>query len=270
MPSIRGLAWDDDPKRYMEPLRKRLEPYGIDLEIKKDTGEFWNAYHSQTPDFVVLDLFNDSRDPPSPDGQRMADALPREMPIFLLTAYVDRLRPGHLDALPPNVAVRFKTDEVFVAKLISDDLKQRGVLTERNQVFLIQRSAPNPDAQVVNDHLRGWGVRVERLYPGGSTTNIMRALLNMNRSGAVIAIMTADEKMESGDEWRSRSNVLLEIGMAMGLGRGAERLILLRHDSVQLPSDLGGFLSINYRNSVAETFDDLESRLRYLRIELSS
>jgi predicted nucleotide-binding protein len=268
--NVRGLAWDDEPKPYMETLRQRLEPYRIGLEVKHDVGEFWNAYHAQKPEFAVLDLFNEKNDPPTEDGLKIADALPRELPIFVLTAYVDRLRPGLYDFLPPNVALRYKSDEAFIAKLIHDDLKQRGVLINRKQVFLIHRSLPNHEAETLLSRLGEWGIEVVLLHPGGPTSQILTGLLDMNNSGGVIALMSPDEKVEDKAEYRSRPNVLLEIGMAMGLGRGTERLIVLRQDSVPLPTDLGGFLSINYHDSVEESFDQLESRLRYLRLDLSS
>ncbi|MFL5538475.1 MAG: TIR domain-containing protein, partial [Longimicrobiaceae bacterium] len=67
-----------------------------------------------------------------------------------------------------------------------------------------------------------------------------------------------------------RQNVLLEIGMAMGLSRGLERLIVLKHRDATLPSDLGGVLTLNFDDDVSATFPELETRLRELGIDFSA
>lgn len=71
----------------------------------------------------------------------------------------------------------------------------------------------------------------------------------------VFVLLTPDDKVVTEDGlgfvFRARQNVLLELGFFLGLlGRGTGRVILLHKQPVELPSDLGGVVTVDITNGV--------------------
>src|SRR5262249_47454288 len=127
--------------------------------------------------------------------------------------------------------------------------------------------------QDVEHFLRGKGVHVITLADAPLRAEIAQGLLNkMNGCGAVVAICTPDDII--GEIHQPRPNVFMEIGLALGLSRGLQRLILLQKwgpdpkDQAALPSDLQGILRIQFKGEVSNIFDKLEEDLRGLGIEI--
>ncbi len=78
------------------------------------------------------------------------------------------------------------------------------------------------------------------------------------------ALLTPDDKqaeqLSGQDKWRSRQNVILEMGWFMAkLGR--ERVAMLHKGSVELPSDLMGVLYLSFNHSIFETSEKIRQRL---------
>jgi predicted nucleotide-binding protein len=72
------------------------------------------------------------------------------------------------------------------------------------------------------------------------------------------AILEADPEQRA---WRSRQNVIMELGWFMArLGR--ERVIILQKGNVELPSDILGVLYLPFRKDVAEASEKIRQRLK--------
>lgn len=276
MDEIRGLAWDDKPEEYMSRLRRRLKPLHIGLEVEEDHGRFLERFDAEYFDFAVLDLFDDSGSADSEKGTILAQHISNAMrdkpwyPIFVITGFLERLKGGHFDHLPSGALLRYKADEVFIAKLIQEDLKRRGVLVSRRKVFMI-RSA----ADTFAEELERWlsepprQISVETVKPANSTAELLSVLKSkMSECAGIVAVCAKDRELSAG-EWRTRPNVTLEIGMALSLPRGIERLIVLKEKGVERPTDLGGLLTLEYDVSPLERPNELEQRLRMVGVELN-
>jgi len=139
MDEIRGLAWDDKPEEYMVRLQRRLKPLNIGLEVEEDHGRFLDRFDSEVFDFALLDLFDDSGSLPSEKGTKLAQHITDAMrdkpwyPTFVITGYLERLNSDHFDKLPAGALLRYKADPVFIARLIQEDLRRRGVLVSRRK-----------------------------------------------------------------------------------------------------------------------------------------
>jgi len=274
--AVKGLAWDDQPDDWMTYLRQRLESHHISLEIHRDHGAFLAEFEHNLYDFVVLDLFKvGGNTEHRAVGQGLAEAVARKVhekpwyPIFVVTGFLDRLVPQHLEALPPTAILRYKADPVFLAQLIKEDLVRRGVFTSRQKVFLIRCTR-----QIAAEEVKIWlgapprRLQVVEVTPGTLSTELTGGLLKkMNECAAIVAVCTPDEQLSSGI-WRTRPNVVLEIGMALGLYRGLERLIIFKQENVERPSDISGVLTLDYQDSPNERFVQLEQRLAGIGVDL--
>jgi predicted nucleotide-binding protein len=85
-----------------------------------------------------------------------------------------------------------------------------------------------------------------------------------SRSQFAFVILTPDDKVAGGagiDPWRSRQNVILELGWFMrAVGRA--RVVLLYKGGVELPSDLLGVLYCEFRDSILEVSEKIRQRLK--------
>jgi len=90
----------------------------------------------------------------------------------------------------------------------------------------------------------------------------------MGECAGIVAVCSKDRELSAG-EWRTRPNVTLEIGMALSLPRGIERLILLKEKGVERPTDLGGLLTLEYELSPLERAHELEQRLQLIGVDLN-
>jgi hypothetical protein len=260
----------------MHRLRRRLEKIGIELQVESDHGRFLDRFEQEIFDFVVVDLFDDRGAQFSAKGNLLAERIGGLVsdkpwyPIFIVTSYLERLSGDVFEHLPDGALLRYKADPVFIARLIQEDLKRRGVFISRRKVFLIQASK-HPQAKGLRDWLKEppRGLTVETVEAGNLDTELARGLRGkMNACGAILAVLTEDVELSPG-LYRTRPNIILEIGMALALNRGIERLIMIRKDTVERPSDIGGLLTLDYKNDPLEIVSELEQRLSALGVDLS-
>lgn len=200
-------------------------------------------------------------------------------PIFVLSQEHSKITKDVYEQLPLNAVVRGKSDLFWTAQYIREELERRGVYADRKKVFGI-RSLKDQDVfrkfvEPVDNHLDTRGLKNVTINAGDLVAVILEGLLRkMNQCGAIVAVCTADDLQADGT-YHPRLNVLFEMGIALGLHRGLERLIVLQQwgsteeTRAVLPTDLGGVLTIRFRERVSETFDDLDSRLRALGMAIS-
>lgn len=278
MYKVKGLAWDDEPEEYMNKLQSRLKQYHVGLEIEDDYGRFLAKFDPTLYDFVVLDVFDDT-DQRAGDGEvgtRLAEKVAAAVhdrpwfPIFVVTGKLNRLLPESFANLPQNALLRYKADAVFIARLIKDDLVRRGVFISRRKVFLIRQTNHTHPLEVEQWLKKSpLNLEVEVVSPSTTFTDIVASIRKkMNECAAIVAVCTPDEQLASG-VWRTRPNITLEIGMAISLPRGLERLTIVKPKSVERPSDLGGVLTLDYEYSPSEVFGDLEARLKAIGVDLN-
>lgn len=77
-------------------------------------------------------------------------------------------------------------------------------------------------------------------------------------------LLTPDDKqaelLTGQDKWRSRQNVILEMGWFMA-NLGRKRVAMLHKGSVELPSDLMGVLYLSFNTSIFEVSEKIKQRL---------
>jgi|SRR5271157_6207116 len=282
---MRGLAWDDEPQDYLEPLKRCLKPYQIKLEIEEKWPRFLQKFRSRDEkwDFIITDLY--SPEPPgtaieSPDtGVRIAHvAVEQGLPLFVITKELEKavIKAG----LPRQAIVKTKSMPVaWMADEICGELQRRGVLVDKKKVFVIygrDRQATGARESLKAFLKTALKLEVEEISSTNLRTEIAEGLLQrMNDCGAFVAIYTPDDKLADGT-CHPRLNVTLEIGIAMGLSRGLERLTILQRSGPQgdpgltaaLPTDLHGVLTMRFADSIEAVFDDLKERLRNLGMDL--
>jgi hypothetical protein len=278
--AIYALGWDDEPKGYIAELRKKLAVFKIYLTIEPNLDHFLKKLEDQKDqkwDFVIADLVQgDARALGEPDrrvGVKIAEiANGRRLPTFIITQQYKRVDPKK-HGIPKYAYLKSKsTYPTWMAADIRDDLKRLGILRGRDHIFLVYgRDRKAPDAtKVVRHHLKKCKAKVHMVTPGTADNLHVDLLKLMKRCYAVVAVCTPDD--EAIDEqgvriFQPRQNVLLEMGMARGMGRP---LIILQkvgdkpEDHATLPSDLGGVLTIQFRDKIKDVYEKLDERLEQI------
>lgn len=83
-----------------------------------------------------------------------------------------------------------------------------------------------------------------------------------------VVLLTPDDKVSAAsgsDQWRSRQNVILEMGWFMHKV-GRSRVILLHKGPVEIPSDILGVLYLEFNKSVYEVSEKIRQRLSGLSL----
>jgi hypothetical protein len=283
---MRALAWDDQPEKYMKDLVEELGPSGIEVTVCRLEREFRQEFQHPDKkwDFVITDLMTGDSGAISENDARTGVEIARRavnsgLPVFMVTQHFTRFDPSAL-GIPPEVVIRSKsTDPGWQAGDIIEELRRRGLFTNPKRVFLIfghDRTAEGTSA-AIEQHLRKQHARVEKVTPDTLFTEINHGLVGrMHDCRAILAVFTPDDKVEAGKEtyYQPRPNVLYEIGIALGLARGLERLTIIEkkgaspEQQVRMPSDLRGILPLRFEKSVDEIFDRLDARLLELGVHL--
>lgn len=279
---MKALAWDDKPE-YMNRLADYLKKYyQIHLEIEEDDKKFPDRFLEGGWDFVIVDLMEERKSALGDEervGLHLARSIfghpdGRNLPIFMITNFYDRLKLGEL---PPNVIPKSKTTQPgWMAGEIKHELVQRGVYVDHRKVFLIYGHDRNTEGASgrVKSFLKKHGIKVEGISGDSLHTEILNGLLaRMNECSAFVAVCTPDDKTHDGD-YHPRQNVLLEMGMALGLSRGLQRLVPLqrwgpeKEDQAALPSDLSGVLTIRFEGPAVDIkLDALRQKLEALGVQ---
>ena len=285
---MRILAWDD---YYEHPDHDDLSLLCRELElvivprptfvIKKNRADFEAAVQQQEPyDAFIIDWFDETKfaAPHDPAGKLLSPLIRKSYPtapIFVYTRLV-----GYLDeAILASTGLTFPKSKSSPAPIVATDIRETlrtlGLLTDSRKIFLIygHDHQANGAAGLVRSFLEAEKYSVDAIAP----ENIHGELLSdisrrMSACAAFIGICTPDDEARMGlypntKCWQPRQNVLFEIGIACGLRHGPQRLTLLRetsHDpelTAQLPSDLGGYLSITFSRDIRHTFPKLKERL---------
>jgi CheY-like chemotaxis protein len=273
-----GLAWDDNP-HYMEVLAENLGRLGIQMEVVRKSDEFQSRFDSGSWSFVVLDLFDESVEPPRMRGSELARNVASArasdpfFPIFVLTGEAALLTPQLFDSLPSNVNVHYKISDPYpMALLIRDELRLRGAYTNPRKTFLVAPMINNrlsPEGLEIQTWLNVHGQDTKPLDEMAISGEIIRTLLEeMSECRAIVVLCTADDTWHNQTR-HPRQNVILELGIALGAGGGLRRLIIIKQQTAEIPSDLGGVVTLNFRNSPSEIFKQLEDRLSRLGVDLT-
>ena len=281
---MKAIAWDDEPSKYMDMLKDYFTRYHIDLEIFDDPDKFIHEFTQRQDEwtFVVLDYLNEK---PKEDGVEVTGketatggALAREIaarasiPIFIVTGHLERAAVD-ADDFPPKVFLKTKhTSPAWMAGDIVDLLRQDGLYSDERRVFLVyghDKQSPGATDKVhlyLSDDL---GLEVIRV----DTTNLLGAISDglvdkMRDCRAVVSICTPDDQWASS-KFQPRLNVVLEMGIAMGLGGGVEKLCVLKHEGIEkLPSDLDGVMYIPFSEDVSGCFANLRKRLAQIGVKI--
>jgi predicted nucleotide-binding protein len=293
---MKALGWDDKPEEYFNDLKAQLDAIGIELIIESDINRvatLLDQIRSEQWDLVITDIFDEVNTPAGerlPYGIEIAQqALKYDLPVYAVTK---ERTSRNLKRIPDGVPIISKsTPWGFAALNIKSDLKRRGCWTSSKKVFLIyghDRDAEDATARV-RAELMNWRLEPCVISASTITATIAMELVNeMHDATAIVAICTPDDEVTlregvllvppatSRSYRQPRQNVLLEIGMAMGLNRGLRKLTFLQRwdrDNPQLqaalPSDLGGVLTLRFESDITTIFPDLKVRLRKLGITIS-
>lgn len=103
--------------------------------------------------------------------------------------------------------------------------------------------------------------------PGGGETLIQKFESFADRCCYAFALLTPDDflKKEGKSYFQPRPNVLFELGWFYGRF-GRDRVCILKKADTELPSDLAGILSIDFRDNVDEGFRKIRAELQRLGI----
>jgi predicted nucleotide-binding protein len=266
---VRALAWDDEPERYLEKLKPHLQALGIELEIEDEVSVFLQRMRAEHWDLVISDLFNydEAGDEHATDGTGIASTvIAKGIPIFVVTKSYDRAAAEAI--VPRGAMIKSKhTPQTWLAEEIVTDLLRLGYPVRRDRVFVIRgrdREARGATELLVA-FIRGRGLQVDVLSETTLKKEILGGLVSrMNDCAGFIAVCTPDDEWANGS-WHPRQNVLLEIGVALGLSRGLDRLAILQRTgpptepkkNATLPTDLSGVLTMEFADDIESAFDDL-------------
>jgi predicted nucleotide-binding protein len=120
----------------------------------------------------------------------------------------------------------------------------------------------------VKDHLERSGLDVRTIGPENLTPQILAEVTReMAECAAIVAVCSGDDRGAKKVR-RPRQNVVFEIGMAVGSIAGLGRLIVLWEEEVEVPSDLGGVLRIDYSGNPYSRLPALDAALRTRGVDL--
>jgi predicted nucleotide-binding protein len=282
---MKALAWDDEPDGYLKDLAEHLADDDIDVVVCGDEKRFLRLLNDPNKkwDFVITDLVKANQPAVLEKDARVGADLAvrvKDLPVFMITQHYNKVDPASL-GIPSHVILRSKsTDAGWQAADICDELRRRGLFTNPRKVFLIyghDRTAPGTTT-AIEKHLKGLGVEIVKVMPETLFADIATGLVEkMHDCAAIIAVCTPDDHVlnSDGNYYQPRQNVLLEIGLALGLARGMTRLTIVQkygttvEKIARLPSDLGGMVPIRFKARVADKFEELDTRLRKLGVKLS-
>lgn len=282
--SWRALAWDDRPADFLDGLKNKLEKSRVSVEVTSQLEDFNELFHESGPwDFVILDVVDNASEPEEPvnAGIRLAEIVRRanpSIPIIFLTEAEDIILRGDIRTSKPILIKPKSSSRALLAFDIVDFVKEN--LYDYSKVFIIYghgKKASGFKDKVIHS-LKKHGVETVLISPENVMTSISDGLVDAMRScAAFVAICTPDDKV--GEDWyQPRQNVLLEIGMAMALSNGFQRLVILQRSGseadtqAKLPSDLGGAFTIQFydeqEDAIRRMLDALE--IREIRIQYPS
>jgi predicted nucleotide-binding protein len=282
---MQGLVWDDDPKDYYQTIKNNLSDYSIKLQVVSDPDEFEKKARDKNKkwSFFIVDLMEENT-PAEGEHKRtgivLINGLIREpgyeqQPIFLVTGHFNKLLPEDLN-LPSTVMIKSKSTRAsWLASDIYQELRRRGDYTNRKKVFMVYafNEAGEAAKKSLESYLQGYGVGVVSISPAEAKNILISELLDkMHDCAGVIGICTNDDEQKDGS-FHPRLNVVFEMGMAVGFGRGINRLVIIQQDDkendklAELPSDMGGVLSFRFDGNIQSIFPAIKRKLEIIGVE---
>jgi predicted nucleotide-binding protein len=160
-----------------------------------------------------------------------------------------------------------KENQEEVGKLDSLLLTGECVDTNGKKIFIVHGHDLNAKEALENMLFR-WKLDPVAIMDrsGNGQTIIEKLETDTKECSYGIVLLTPDDMgyaIKDGDEakkCRARQNAILELGMLLAISRG--KLIIIRHDSVEIPSDINGVLSYNYKTSVNEVKEKIRKQLK--------
>jgi hypothetical protein len=281
---MRAIAWDDEIGRdsYLKRVAKHLQTFGVVLDLEKSVDKFLQRLREDSWDFVITDLQGSDKSKELEPGLTIARRLAHEHQVFIVTSYMESLnRDDH--GIPANVVIKSKSLHAgWMAEEIVNDLRRLGLYVKHDRVFLIyghDRQMPGLKQKVEYYLKTELGLKVEVIQGGNLRQEILDGLVTrMSDCGAFVVLCTPDDEIHDSTgklaRCQPRQNVLLELGLAAGMGRGLERLVILQkwgpsiEHQAQLPSDLGGVVPIRMEGEFEHYKEALKDTLKRLRIDV--
>jgi hypothetical protein len=279
---MRGLAWDDETGKnsYISRLKAALgsAPFHISLDVEKTETRFLERFQREEEqlDFVITDLQGRDESKPLEPGLTITRRLADRVQVIVVTNHSDRVDRNRL-GIPQNVLIKSK-DLLpnWMADEVVGDLRRLGIYFRSDRVFLIygrDRQTPGLQGEVEHFLRDTLHLEVEIIRGGNLKQEIFEGLLmRMAECGAFVVLCTPDDEVRTSDGalvcCQPRQNVLLEMGLAAGLGRGIERLVILQkwgpelNQQAQFPSDLGGVVPIRMLGNFEHYQEQLKAELR--------
>lgn len=168
---------------------------------------------------------------------------------------------------PDNSEVEAKLEAMLTTKNYVDKIG--------NKVFIVHGHDINAKLSLENILFK-WGlVPYAIIDDSGNGKTIIEKLEVETKSCAFsIVILTPDDAgyaIKDGDgssHKRARQNVILEMGMLLAF-MGREKVSILRHKDVEIPSDISGVIYISFRNSLDETKEKLRQNLKSANVVIN-
>lgn len=278
-----GLMWDDELEWAGDFVRVLKTLHQVDLRVTSSPDDFLALFgDEQNPiDFAIVDLVYAS-DPragkPTLRGLDLAEriapqAAKREIPVFMFSAQINKLRKGSAVKLPASVILKTKTmGPGSLADELVRELERRGVLVQRDKIFLVHGRHNTARTALIDFFRRDCGLSVDSVTPDDLWQEMSSDLFErMNRCGAIVALCTADERQYDGT-YLPENSVMTEIGVALALPRGRRRLVIVQERDqgdpdrprrvAALPAELNRYVAAHFAREVdASAKDKLRERL---------
>lgn len=275
---MKGLAWDDEPD-FLKGLVPHLEKRKIFLEVTDDDELFLSRIGDPNEhwDFAISDLFKPAPiegQPDHPFGAIFAARHHVTLPVFIVTKNMAKAEVEAIHDLPSDVRLLSKaTPRAYMADDIHKELVRRGIYVDYDKVFVVygRTAKSNGELNRLIAHLEDLGLNPVVIDEDIRTAVINGLVERMNDCAAVVALLTPDDEVAEKDNhyWQPRPNVFIELGMAVMLGRGLERLVLIQkcgpknrpEQHAHLPKDLDGIIPIRYEGEIDSAFAQIEQSL---------
>lgn len=147
---------------------------------------------------------------------------------------------------------------------------------ENDNIYIVHGHDESARTELENILLK-WGLKPKATIdqPSGGGTIIETLIRDLKTCNYGIVLFTPDDygysKKESSSnaQPRARQNVILELGILIAeLGR--EKVMILKKENVEIPSDVNGVIYKGYKNSLKEIKHDIRDELVAAKIKIKN
>ena len=161
-------------------------------------------------------------------------------------------------------------DKIYLNEILNIDSMTKEYTDENNNKVFIVHGHDHVSREELENILYRWNLKpvVSMKEVAGGNSILENLFDHIQQCAFGIVLLTPDDSAYSKQEGegytqdRARQNVILEMGMILGL-MGKSKVMILRKTNTEVPSDMHGIIYTPYKDNVTEAKDKLRQELKH-------